>query len=75
MERYLNRGGNSGVAGYSITADSITVYFNDGGQYLYNYTYTGQRDVEHMKALAVSGRGLNSYISSVVKKRYARKIR
>ena len=72
---YLNRGGNSGVAFYSIESDSITVQFKDGSVYLYNYSSTSISGVEHMKQLARNGVGLNSYISRVVKKRYARKLR
>ena len=72
--RYLNKGGNSSVANYSIGADSITVQFKDGASYLYNYSSTTMVGVEHMKQLAVNGIGLNSYISRVVKKQYARKL-
>lgn len=73
--RYLNRGGNSNVAYYSIGADSITVQFNDGSVYLYNYASTTVSGIEHMKQLANNGVGLNSYISRIVRKRYARKLR
>jgi hypothetical protein len=41
--------------------------------YLYDSTTPGSVVVERMKALAVQGHGLNAYISSVVKGRYARK--
>lgn len=75
VQRYLNRGGNSNVANYSIEADSITVQFKDGSMYLYNYSSTTVAGVENMKQLAVNGIGLNSYISRVVRKRYARKLR
>ena len=63
------------MIGYEIGADSITVEFGDGSIYLYNYTATGQRNVEHMKALAEGGRGLNSFINTDVRKAYARKLR
>lgn len=75
MTKYLNLGGNSGVAGYDVGLDAITVYFRDGSAYLYNYGSTGIVDVEHMKSLATAGQGLNSFISRVVGKRYARKLR
>lgn len=75
MERYKNLGGNSAVAGYELGADSIKVQFSDGSVYLYNYQSTGSNDIEHMKQLAIAGRGLNSFISTVVKKRYASKLR
>jgi hypothetical protein len=73
--RYINRGGNSGVANYAIGYDNIIVEFTGGARYLYTYTSTSTAGVEHMKSLALGGVGLNSYISRVVKKRYARKLR
>lgn len=75
MERYMNLGGDSSVVAYEITDDSIAVKFRDGWVYLYNFRSTGSQDVLHMKALAAAGRGLNSFISRVVKKRFATKYR
>ncbi|AGH95391.1 hypothetical protein [Pseudobdellovibrio exovorus] len=75
MELYRNTGGDSGIVGYEIGTDSIVVKFRDGAVYLYDYTHTGVADVEHMKQLALSGSGLNSFISRAVRKRFARKIR
>lgn len=34
MERYQNRGGDSGVVGFEIGDDSITVQFRDNSLYL-----------------------------------------
>jgi hypothetical protein len=75
MERYLNLNGNSGVVGYEIGNDSIAVSFHDNSLYLYNYAVTGQAYVDQMKALAVAGSGLNSFISRTVRKGYAAKLR
>jgi hypothetical protein len=75
MERYKNLGGNSGVAGYELTGDSITVQFNDGAVYLYNYSSAGPSNIETMKALAIAGQGLNSFIMRNVRKEYAKKLR
>lgn len=75
MERYRNIGGNSGVKSFEIGLDNIIVQFNDGGTYLYNYVKPGAANVEHMKVLARSGHGLNSFISTIIKKNYAKKIR
>jgi hypothetical protein len=75
MERYKNLGGNSGVVSYDIVNDSITVQFRDGSVYLYNNYNPGSGNVEHMKSLAISGRGLNGFISSVIRKNYSRKLR
>lgn len=75
MERYKNLGGDSGVAAYVIANDSITVQFNDGSVYLYNYASTGSDEVEQMKTLALGGEGLNSFINRRVRKAYASKMR
>jgi hypothetical protein len=75
MEQYRNLGGNSGVTEFEIGSDFIKVMFKDGSLYLYNYATTGQQDVETMRELATGGTGLNSFISSKVRKRYAAKLR
>ncbi|GAP20432.1 hypothetical protein [Leptolinea tardivitalis] len=74
MNIYSNLGGNSGVIGYEIGPTFIIVQFKDGSKYLYNYDVPGPASVEKMKSLALAGVGLNSYISSVVKKNYAAKL-
>lgn len=74
METYKNLGGNSGISAYSVTDDSIKVLFKDGGLYLYNTSRPGRAYVDRMKVLAQSGRGLNSLISSVIRKNYAAKL-
>lgn len=75
MTPYRNLSGNSNVVSYEITEDSIHVVFKSGTQrnYLYNAIRPGRMVVERMKTLATQGRGLNSYISSTVRKNYARK--
>lgn len=75
MQQYLNRGGNSGVIGYDIAADSITVCFQDGAVYLYTYASAGGENIESMKQLAVAGMGLNSFINTTVRKAYAERLR
>lgn len=75
MEKYANRGGDSGVVGFEITHDSITVQFSDGSLYLYNAIRPGQPAVTHMQALARGGQGLNSYISRTVRKNFYQKLR
>lgn len=75
MERYRNTSGNSGIQSYEIGDDFIIVQFNDGWQYLYDYTSTGISNVEKMKNLAQSGHGLNSFISTTVRKNYTSKSR
>ena len=75
MNIYRNLNGNSGVVSYEATEDSIHVVFKRGNcrNYLYNSVRPGTVVVERMKQLATQGFGLNSYISSIVKDRYAKK--
>ena len=75
MQKYANRGGDSGVTVFAIAPDSITVGFRDGSAYLYTYASAGRGNIERMKALAQAGQGLNSFISTTVRKAYARKLR
>lgn len=75
MNRYANRGGDSGVIAYEIGQGQITVQFNDGSLYLYDGSRPGFGAVAEMQRLARAGVGLNSYISSMVRKNYARKLR
>jgi hypothetical protein len=75
MERYQNRGGDSGVVGFEIGDDSITVQFRDNSLYLYNSIRPGQVTIDHMKMLARAGQGLNSYISRTVRKNFYQKLR
>ncbi len=73
MTQYQNMAGNSGVTGYEIRARSILVEFKEGHLYEYSYASAGRENVERMKALAISGRGLSTYISTEVKDRYEEK--
>lgn len=75
MKPYRNLSGESNVASYEITEDSIHVVFRSGTHrnYLYNSVKPGKATVDQMKSLAEQGRGLNSYISRVVRSNFARK--
>ncbi|MDT3623206.1 hypothetical protein [Cronobacter malonaticus] len=75
MERYQNRGGDSGIVRYEIGDDSIIVQFHDNSMYLYNSIRPGKVTVDHMKMLAKAGQGLNSYISRTVRKNFYQKLR
>lgn len=74
MERYKNLSGISGVFEYGIEQDAIVVRFTDGSQYKYNYASAGESNIEHMKILAIKGLGLNSFINTYVKYKYAYKM-
>jgi hypothetical protein len=75
MEHYKNIGGDSGVAGYEIGQGSITVQFKDGAAYLYTNQSAGSANIAEMQRLAIVGQGLNSFISRIVRKNYAQKLR
>lgn len=75
MERYKNLGGDSSVFGYEIDTNLITVYFTDQSAYVYTYQSAGPVIIEKMKSLAIAGRGLNSYIMTYAKTKYASKFR
>lgn len=74
MEKYQNLSGKSGVSAFEIGDDNIKIQFSDYSMYLYTYSSAGRENIETMKMLAKSGKGLNSYISRVVKKLYASKL-
>lgn len=65
MKRYADLSGESGVQAYRITPTSIFVKFrNRDAPYEYSSTgRAGPEKVARMKALAVAGRGLSTYIS------------
>jgi hypothetical protein len=73
MERYRNLTGTSAVTAYEIGLDYIIVRFKGGDNYTYDYGSAGREAVETMKALAIAGKGLNSYIGTHVRKRYSSK--
>ena len=75
LERYRNLNGDSGVTHFEIGSNFIRVQFHDPAIYVYDYHRPGQHHVEHMKMLAVAGRGLSTYISQHVRNNYARKER
>ena len=70
MQFYKNLGGNSNIRAFAIGADYIDVQFNGGAVYRYSYRSAGKEKVEQMKALAVKGCGLNSYIMRNARKDY-----
>ena len=71
METYAGLSGDTGVLTYEIGKNSILVEFVDHSLYLYTDDSAGRKQIAEMKALAKSGRGLTTYISTQVKKNYA----
>lgn len=75
MENYKNLSGTSGVAAFEQGADYMNVQFSDGSVYHYTHGSAGEGNITQMKALAARGLGLNSFINTTVKYRYAAKLR
>jgi len=73
MIPYGNRAGNSGVVAYEAGIGWITVRFIDGTDYTYTNVSAGEVNIRRMKELALSGRGLSTFISTTVKNRYESK--
>jgi len=74
MHRYKNISGDSGVVAYDIGRRSITVEFNSGDRYLYTDDSAGADNITEMQRLATLGSGLSTYISQIVRERYAQKL-
>jgi hypothetical protein len=73
MKRYQNLSGHSGVTAYEIAPQAVTVQFAGGDVYVYSYASAGAANVEEMKRLAISGRGLATFISQHVQHAYESK--
>jgi hypothetical protein len=63
MKRYLNKGGDAGVAAYDYDTDWIRIKFTHDGTYEYTRTGIGAAHLRAMKRLAESGDGLTTYIN------------
>ena len=74
FRRYGNRDGHSGVVAYALVGTGIAVRFVDGAVYLYDRDCPGPAHVARMKALAHDGRGLATYISQRVGRRYTARL-
>ena len=75
MKHYRNLSGHSGVDAYEIGDDFVKVRFKPGVVYWYTEESVGAQHLAALKRLALSGRGLSTYISqhAEVKEGYARK--
>lgn len=71
---YGNRDGRSGVVAYAMFGSGIAVRFVDGDVYLYDRDCPGPAHVARMKALARDGRGLATYISRRIGRRYSARL-
>ena len=74
MQRYKNLQGSSGVRAFEIGPGYIDVAFVTGERYRYDGGRPGAHHVEAMKALAVAGQGLATYINRHVRDNFAKKL-
>jgi hypothetical protein len=74
MQPYKNLSGTSGVVAFAVGEHHIDIKFQDGHKYRYDYTKPGKGEVETMKSLAETGKGLATFISQNVRERFAKKL-
>jgi hypothetical protein len=75
MQPYGDHSRQHGVIAFEIGPESIDVEFTSGWVYRFTHDRPGALRVTRMKELALSGRGLSTFISKYVKNRYAEKWR
>ncbi|GLH71307.1 hypothetical protein GETHPA_28400 [Geothrix rubra] len=75
MRRYGDPAGDSRIRAFEFSADGITVEFQDGAIYRYDHANTGLANIQQMKQLALSGKGLNRYIDRYARRNYALRLR
>lgn len=75
MQPYRNLSGTSGVVAFDLGDHHIDIEFQDGHRYRYDYIKPGQPQVEAMKALAPTGKGLATFINQHVRERFATRLR
>lgn len=67
MNSYYNvsslTGKPSGIRGYELGIDFITLYFTSGVVYSYTHNSCGSNHIDTMKVLANAQSGLNTYVT------------
>lgn len=74
-QKYKNAGGKSTVKQFEVEKDAINIRFTDNSSYRYTNQSAGPEHIAKMKELALSGKGLDTYLKANVKDNYCRKIR
>jgi hypothetical protein len=72
MDIYKNLSGSSGITRYQIEQTEIVIEFKGGKVYKWSYESAGRSNIEQMKAYALTGSGLNSFIMKNVKLLYVK---
>lgn len=62
-KQYSDHGRDSEVVAYQIITQGIVVRFRNRTEYTYTNASAGSEAIQEMHLLAVTGLGLNSYIS------------
>lgn len=65
MKTYKNISGNADVKSYQLYLDAIKIRFADGSIYLFTHENSGEENVTRLKALAIEGKGLSTYIRDI----------
>jgi hypothetical protein len=71
---YRNLSGDAGIVDYELLEDSLILTFKGGERYLYTEKSVGQANLDAMRHLAVSGRGLTTFVNQHIRSRYAKKL-
>jgi hypothetical protein len=74
MRPYRNLSGTSGVVAFEFGDHHIDIQFRDGYCYRYDYAKPGRKEVETMKSLARTGKGLATFINQNVRERFAKRL-
>jgi len=74
MQPYRNLSGDSGVVAFALADDAVVLQFAQGDLYEYTAASAGPAALARMRALALGGRGLSTYVSQHVRDGYARKL-
>jgi hypothetical protein len=74
MQRYKNASGKSGIHSFEIFKDRIDIIFITDLtlKYVYTYNKPGRNHVDQMKALAIKGENLTTYINKNIRDNYER---
>ncbi len=75
MKKYKNVSGKSTVTMFELAKDVVTVRFASQEVYRYSNQSAGSENIGRMKVLALSGKGLGTFIENNVKEKFARKVR
>lgn len=74
MRRYKYLSGHPGVAAYELDGNSITVEFHKSSRHLYTSASVGAEHIRQMQQLARRIAGLPTFVSRLLRERYARSL-